>query len=380
MLRTFFIKGTALAAATAVILSAPIALAGDAATLPNTLVWTSYDLGSAGYVEASAMADALDKAFGTRVRITPSGTAIGRMLPLQTGRASYGFMGNEIHFATEAQFEFAAREWGPQDLRVLLGAPASVGLVTGEDTDVMVPADLKGHKVGYVQANPSTTINTEAVLAFAGLATADVEVVTYPSYGAMAKGFIAGEVDAAPAVPTSSFLREAEGGRGVRWLDMPASDTAGWERVSNSISLFSPSKTTVGVGISDENPAELLGYRYPQLAVAADASEDDVYNMVKALDQTFDLYKDATPVIRNWKAGIAGRTPAAAPFHAGAVRYLREIGVWTDADESWNQKRIARIAAVQVAWEAATKKADAEGVSSSDWPAYWETYRAQFLK
>ena len=347
--------------------------------LPGTMVWTSYDVGSAGYVEASAFADALDKEYGTTVRIIPSGTSIGRLLPLQTGRATYGFMGNEIHFAGEAMFEFAAREWGPQDLRVLIGRPSQVGLVTGGDTEIKTPYDLKGQKVGYVKANISTTLNTETVLAFGGLTTADVEKVEYPSYGAMAKGFIAGEVDAAPAIPTSSFLREAEAGRGVSWIDMPASDSDGWARVAAHASLFNHSAAKVGVSISEEDPADLLGYRYPQLTVRADASDEEVYNMVKAIDDTFEVYKGATKVMGNWALASSGTAPAGAPFHPGAVRYLKEVGVWTDADQAWNEARIARIAAVHEAWDAAVAKADADGISSKDWPEFWAAFRADNL-
>ncbi len=371
----FMTRGVIVAAA---VLTAH-ALAAEEPVLPKTMVWTSYDVGSAGYVEASALADALDKEYGTTVRIIPSGTSIGRLLPLQTGRAIYGFMGNEIHFAGEAMFEFAAREWGPQDLRVLLGRPSQVGLVTGADTEIVSPHDLGGQKIGYVKANISTTLNTETVLAYGGLTTADVEKVEYPSYGAMAKGFIAGEVDAAPAIPTSSFLREAEGGRGVRWIEMPASDADGWARVTAHASLFKHSAAKVGVSISEEDPADLLGYRYPQLTVNADASDDDVYNMMKAIDKTFDVYKRATKVMANWAVTSAGTAPAGAPFHPGAVRYLTEVGVWTDADEAWNQARVARITAVQEAWNAAVARADEDGISSKNWPEFWANYRAEHL-
>ncbi|SPF81732.1 TAXI family TRAP transporter solute-binding subunit [Pseudoprimorskyibacter insulae] len=377
MLRKIFTTGAAAALAAAFLTTA--ATAQDV-TLPRTQVWTSYDVGTAGYVEASAIADALDKKFGLTVRIIPSGTSIGRLLPLQAGRAQYGFMGNENYFAGDAMFEFGAREWGPQDLRVILGRPSQVGLVTGKDTGISTPADLKGKKVGYVLANASTTLNTETVLAFAGLTTADVEKVEYPSYGAMAKAFVAGEIDAAPAVPTSSFLREAEGGRGVQWLSMPAADTEGWDRVGKFASLFSHSQAKVGVSISDDNPADLLGYRYPQLTANANASEDEVYNLIKALDQSFDLYKDASVVMPGWSVAIAGVTPAGAPFHSGAVKYLKEVGVWTDKDQQWNDARIAHIETVKAGWDEATAKADREGVKGADWLAYWEAWRAEHLK
>lgn len=58
-----------------------------AAELPKTMVWTSYDFGSAGFAQASAVANAFQKKFGTRIRIVPSGTGIGRMLPVTQRKA-----------------------------------------------------------------------------------------------------------------------------------------------------------------------------------------------------------------------------------------------------------------------------------------------------
>ena len=63
------------------------AFSASAQDLPDTMIWTSYDVGSAGYAEASAIADAFGKKFGTRVRIQPSGSGIGRLQPLLQGRA-----------------------------------------------------------------------------------------------------------------------------------------------------------------------------------------------------------------------------------------------------------------------------------------------------
>ena len=79
--------------------------------LPRTMVWSSYDLGSAGHTEATGMANALQNAYPVRIRIVPSGTSIGRMLPMVTGRVTYGFLGNEAFFSSEATFDFAAKQW-----------------------------------------------------------------------------------------------------------------------------------------------------------------------------------------------------------------------------------------------------------------------------
>ena len=374
MFHSNLMKGTVVAVA---MLTAPVAFAQDDVTLPKTMIWTSYDLGSTGYVEASAMADALDKKFGTAVRLTPSGTAIGRLLPLVRGRANFGFMGNEILFASDGTYEFAAADWGPQDLRVLMGRPAAVGLVAGNDTDVETMADLKGANVGFVEASPSTTMNTEAALAFAGLTPDDVNKVMYPGYGAMMSAFVAGEVDVVPVTTTVAALREAEAGRGFHWLDMSADDTDGWKRVTARASLFQPITMTKGAGISEENPAELLGYSYPQLTTLASTDEDEVYNLLKALDQAYPDYKDANAVMANWKLEESGRTPAGAPFHPGAIKYLKERGIWTDADQAWNDQRIAEIEKTKELWAAATEAAKKQGISPDGWVAFWEQYRTE---
>ena len=64
--------------------------------LPDTMIWSTYDVGSTGHTEASAISDALTNAYGTRVRLLPSGTGIGRVLPLTTDRADAAWLASEL--------------------------------------------------------------------------------------------------------------------------------------------------------------------------------------------------------------------------------------------------------------------------------------------
>ena len=128
------------------------------ANLPETSVWTAYDLGSSGYAEASGIADAIMKKHPMRVRIVPSGTSIGRLLPLKQGRASYGFLATELYFAAEATYDFAVPTWGPQDVRIALARPAGGGLACAGDIGIKQMADLRGRRIGYVKGNPSVNV------------------------------------------------------------------------------------------------------------------------------------------------------------------------------------------------------------------------------
>ena len=340
--------------------------------LPDQMIWSSYDLGSSGHADASAIADALMSAEETRVRILPSGTSIGRLLPLKIGRVDFGFLANEVYFATEAIYDFASREWGPQDLRILLGRPATFGMATSSDSGITDMAQLEGRRVAYVQGNPSVNVKVDAMLAFGGLTRDDVEVFEAPSYGASIRALIEGQVDAVGGVPSSALFREMEASpAGLSWIPIPADNEAGWDGLRSVASFFAPTQATVGAALSAEAPVELIAYRYPMITVYADADEETVYALTRAVIEQFDSFKDARATMPLWTVGLSGVPPADAPFHPGAIRYLTEIGVWSDAHQQWNDARLARLEDVRAAWDAASASAFDEGISDADWPAYW---------
>ncbi len=147
MFRSIFTRGAAVLGLVACGVAAGTAASAQEATLPKSMLWSTYDVGSSGYVEAAAIADAFGKEFGTRVRIMPSGTSIGRLLPLRTGRVQYGWLANEVFFATEAVHDFATQEWGPQDLRIVAGRPSTFGMAVAADSGITSIQDLRGKRV-----------------------------------------------------------------------------------------------------------------------------------------------------------------------------------------------------------------------------------------
>lgn len=359
--------------------AAALAAGGAAqAKLPESSVWTAYDLGSSGYAEASGIADAIMKKQPMKVRIVPSGTSIGRLLPLKQGKANYGFLANELYFASEGTFDFAAPAWGPQDVRVVLARPASNALATAGDIGVKTVKDLKGKRIGYVKGNPSVNVKTDAYLAFAGLTRADVQVVWFGSYNAMKTAVINNQLDSFSSVTTSANMREIEASpRGLTYPPFPPSDKAGWERIRKVADFFEPYRETVGAGISKDKPVDLVGYRYPIIATYSGTNADEVYSIVKAIDESMDLIKNLTGSARNWAPNIAGKPPADAPWHEGAIRYLKEKGIWTAEHQAWQDQRMARLKKVQAGWADARKQF--KGKTDEDWAKFWEEYRVKTL-
>ncbi len=346
--------------------------------LPETLLWSCYDVGSTGYVHASAMADALLKKYGIRVRLMPSGTSIGRIMPLKTKRVEVGWLATEAHFAAEGVYDFASYEWGPQDVRVILALPTAHAVITTKESGIKTLRDLKGKRVSWIPGNPSLNVKMEAYLAFANLTWDDVRKVEFPSYAATAKGLIAGQVDAICGTATASLIYElASTPKGVYYPPFPPEDKEGWQRMLKIAPYLKPFKETVGAGLSKDNPAQLVQYRYPIGTVYADTSFDYVYNLVKALDETFPLYEKAHPTMVWWRIDHAGVPPVDAPFHEGAIKYFKEKGIWTPEHQTWNDKYVKRIKNLEKAWAKAVAMGKAQKLESKEFEALWMKIRAE---
>jgi len=95
----------------------------------------------------------------------------------------------------------------------------------------------------------------------------------------------------------------------------------------------------------------------------------------------YDLYKDKA-------SGFEFTTPERSienlvkdpePAHEGAVRFYKELGLWTDAMDRQNEKKKDLIQAYVDAYEAAIIEADAKQIKidpeNEDWINLWHSYR-----
>jgi TRAP transporter TAXI family solute receptor len=350
MFRRMLVLAPVLAASFSI--AASLAARAEDVKLPPTLTFTAYDTGTAGFNIAVAVGKMMKEKYGTDLRVLPAGNDVARLQPLRTNRAASSAMGSGTYFAQEGVFEFGAREWGPQSLQLLLSSvdcnAGSLGVA--KDTGVKEIKDLKGKRVGFVVGSPALNQNALAVLAFGGLTKNDVKAVEFSSYGAMWKGLINNDVDAAFATTITGPAKEAETSpRGLVWPPLPKNDKDGWARMHKVGSFFFPHVATCGAGISKENPIELGNYPYPIFVAYSSQPADLVYAITKAMIVNYDVYKDATP----GASGLAADRQTknwVVPVHPGAVKALKEAGHWSDDQETYNNKLLKRQEVLTAAW------------------------------
>ncbi len=364
-------RTASVAAAIAVVFSAPAVLAPAQAQdikLPAQMSWTAYDTGSSGFNMAVAIGQQMKK-YGTDVRVLAAGNDTARLAPMRAGRAVASAMGIGTYFAQEGVFEFGTREWGPQPVQLLLSASScnAISLGVAKDTGVKEVKDLKGKRVGVVVGSPALTQNALGVLAFGGLTAADVKLVEFSAYGAMWKGMLNNDVDAAIASNISGQVKEVEASpRGIVFPPTPASDTAGWERVRKVTPYYSPHKSTCGVGASAEKPIELPNYPYPIFMAYASQPAELIHSIGKAMIVEYPNYKDAAPGADGFEAKRQNLT-GAVPYHPGMVRALKEAGNWTDEAEKHNQGLLKRQEVLASAWKAFMDSKPADDKFTDNW-------------
>jgi TRAP transporter TAXI family solute receptor len=294
----------------------------------------------------------------TEVRVLPAGNDVARLAPLRAGRAQVAATGTGLYFAQEGVFEFAARDWGPQALQTVLSTLDCNGLVLGvaKDTGVKEVKDLKGKRVGFVVGSPALNQNALGIIAYGGLTKADVKIVEFSSYGAMWKGILNNEVDAAFGSTITGPAKEVETSpRGLVWPPLPHADKAAWERVKKVGAYFVPHVATCGAaGITAQASLELASYPYPLFAAYTSSSPEMIYALAKAMIAGYDAFKDGAPGASGLKADKQNRQWV-VPVHASAAKALKEAGQWSDADETHNVALRKRQEVLKGAWDAYLK-------------------------
>lgn len=355
-------------AAGAVLLASTTGVVAQDIKLPNQLSWTAYDTGSSGFNIAVAVGQPFKK-YGTDVRVLPAGNDTARLAPLRSGRAVVSAMGVGVYFAQEGLFEFGAKEWGPQPVRVMLAATSCNGLTLGvaKDAGVKEVKDLKGKRVAAVVGSPALTQNAFAILAFGGLTSKDVKIVEFSSNNAMWKGMINGEVDAAFTSTISGQSKEMETSpRGLIWPPSPKSDTAGWDRLRKMAPFFKPHTVTCGAGITKDNPIELPTYPYPIFAAYESQPTDLIHKITTVMIKEYDAYKGSAPGADGLEVKRQD-LEWAVPYHPGTIQALKDAGAWTPAADAHNQKLVKRQEVLAAAWKAYVDSKPADDKFAEGW-------------
>lgn len=334
--------------------SVPLLSTAAEVQFPKTIAWSAYPTGTGGYSQAVAIGNILQRQYSTNLRVIPGRNDVSRLATLRAGRVHFSAGGSESVYAQEGILNFASKIWGPQPVRALLSNysdACSFSFATAADANINTVADMAGKRMTFVQGAPSLNNATAALLSYANLTWDDVTAVEVGGYNASIDAILNNRADAAGGACNSPpFLRVEASPRGLHWPEFPHDDAEAVARVRDRLPWYVPHVAIEGAGIPGQG-IEVFSSAYPFLVGIADSDETIVYSMVKVMLEHFDQYKNNAPGANGWALDRQKFEQSFVPYHPGAIRYFKEIGVWTEAAEVLNQANLFRQQVLQQAWD-----------------------------
>lgn len=367
--------GSAVAMTAAVVFSTQ-ALAQDQKEYqwPKLLVIGTTGTVGSTFAPTNGWAAILQQDVGTTVRIVPVDNELQRSLRLTDRRdiAMSAVTVPEIRFQIEGIGGYAAAK--PAAQRIIWHLNDSPwGFVTPGNSKLQSLADLKK---GGVRVSEGVFAPTMVAAVRKGLpAFLDIpveqadQVLTYvpgSSYAENCRAVVEGKADVAWCSAVSAVTAEMEGAPGgIRWLSMPGDDMAAWERYLQYRPTHVP--TTIDFGVNSARGAGGISSVFVY-STTPDADEELVYNMTKWFHQSFDRYKGTHAFAERMSLELFRRylDHSPLPVHEGTIRYLREAGAWTDADDAWNHEAIEKMDR----WVSARQAGMAEAASAGIKPDF----------
>ncbi|ASK35476.1 hypothetical protein CEK62_14370 [Alcanivorax sp. N3-2A] len=343
--------GMALSIAAALTLSVPGVATSAEYDWPRLVVVGTPGTSSASFASTNGWAPILKKSGGSTVRVVPedSETMRYRRLTQRKDIAISSVSASEMRFQVEGIGGYSAMQAVPQRILWHHNDTPWGYVVAGnsklKSIDDIAQGDVRIAKGVY--SPPMVTAVSEALPAFVGLtpeqAAEKLQYVPAGSYAENCRSVVDGKADVAYCSPISSVLSEMEGAPGgIRWLALDRGNTEGWSNYLKSRPMLIPTEISLGVPTARGVDGATSNFLY---AVPEEADTDFAYNMAKWFHQSYSAYQGTHPMAARMSLelfrGYLDRTPL--PVHEGTVKYLREIGAWTDEDDVWNKQAIAKM-------------------------------------
>ena len=343
---------------------------------PELFRWANYGVSSSCYLQGTAVAEGILKTFNIKVRTVPLDSGMARMKAVHSKQVDFFYTGCDSAYAWKGVEDWASKVWGPQKIRIvwLVNLKSTYAVATRGNTGIKTLNDLKGRKVAYIVGSPSLNAAVTGALNLVGLTWNDVEKVNYPGLGAGYTALKTGAVDAVGVNAASPVAYEmASMPSGIYWIPYPTEkeNPKGWKEFARIYPGTFPIVATVGGGISEKKPVYTAHFAFPAMFTFDSASEDLVYWQVKAIAESYETYKNSTPDLPQWNIKEFVNIPLNGwytPIHAGAVKYLKEKGLWTSKMEIHQNTLLAEEKQRLKLWEQASDK---RKMDDNQFKAFW---------
>ena len=297
------------------------------ASCAGTSTMTMGTGGTAGtyYAFGGILGTQIKNASGINVNVVSTDGSKANILGIHSGNYQLGTVQSDVMaYAWEGSRSFQS-EGALDSFRVVGGLYAEAVQLVTLNPEIKSVADLRGKKVSIGASGSGVYFNAIDVLTAAGLTEQDI-VPQYQSFGDSADALKDGKIDAAfivagPPTPaiTELFTTNADKARLVP-IDGAVAAT-----LMASCPYYTVHTIPAGTYAGQTAAVNTVTVK-ATLIVSASATEDEVYNLTKAIFDNIPAITEAHA--KGAELSLANATSGmTAPFHAGAAKYFAEKGI-----------------------------------------------------
>jgi hypothetical protein len=354
---------------------------------PSMLVAASGGISSPGYIVPLAWSPVHEEDTGVVWRVIGEPSTVTKVNWLKNGVINFLYTnmqtGDDIAMAGEG---LESKHSGPTDIRVALpGFIDPFGPMTLGRTGIKTIDDLKKRpKTTYAVPISASGLEKyyEAFRAYLGVSEKQLVMVPYGSWGGMVNAMNQGKVDIITDAPTGLFAARYSGTQkkgGIVFLDWPADDP-GNARFSKIVPTLSLGLSKSGVPEGRDKRMILVrwvGFTYK------DQDPEVVYRIIKWHEESYERFKTkCTPCPRvTMEAFRATLDMTFVPVHEGVIRYFKEKGMWTAADDLRQEYNLKFFEIYMNAFPKAVAKAEDKDIKAisgnKKWVDFWHNYRKE---
>lgn len=200
--------------------------------------------------------------------------------------------------------------------------PNYIHFVASADSGIKSFADIKGKRISVGAPKSGTALNSKKILAAAGIKYEDFSKVEYLSYAESVELMKNRQLDVTLLSSGAGVaaLRDLATSQKVVFLTIPAEIVTKIDDPAYQVGII-PANTYEGQ-TADVSTVAVQNF----LVTHSDVSEKTVYTMTKTMFENLDQMVAAHAAAKAIKIDNAVKTPP-VPFHPGAAKYYREIGL-----------------------------------------------------
>ena len=292
--------------------------------LPRTVAIASNLPGTGAHALASGLSAVASRVTAMSAKVQPFNGPNAWMPLLDEGEIEFGII--NILDSNMAATGTGNYKKAYPTIRIVSGGvfPFTGSIMVRDKSEIKSGADLKGKRMAWDFGGHAITQTWQnAAMEVLGLKPSDVTQVRFSNLNDAIRGVPEGKVDATFAAIGIGINEEANAMEPIRFLSLPnnAASNKILAKYGGSIVKQEP---TAGVR------AETTVIGYPlHLASSTKVSDKTVATLLKAWWDNLGELQTIHPQFKKWTQDVQAITNFTVPYHTGAVKFYKEVGVWS---------------------------------------------------